>query len=83
MLAVKLFTSWEVKDSISCLVRASKVSPVSKTYPAVRVVEGYLEDVELVEKEGRNADIVLREYTWRFGRLALLRKLPRPCKHKS
>ena len=37
------------------------MSLVSKTYPNIRIVEGDLEDVELVETEARTADIVLRK----------------------
>ncbi|KAJ4356107.1 uncharacterized protein N0V89_004135 [Didymosphaeria variabile] len=47
------------KNSISCLVRDhEKAKQLSKIYPDVRIVEGDLDDVQLVEKEAREADIV-------------------------
>ncbi len=45
--------------TITCLVRGSKVASFSKAYPQVRVVEGDLDDEELLAREAGQADIVL------------------------
>ncbi|KAF2009725.1 NAD(P)-binding protein [Aaosphaeria arxii CBS 175.79] len=48
------------KYAISALVRnADKAQQISSQYPSVKVVQGDLDDSQLVEKEARNADIVL------------------------
>ena len=45
---------------ISCLIRDSvKGSMVKDRYPEVRIVQGDLDDAELIEHESKNADIVL------------------------
>lgn len=56
----RLFTHGAPPYSISCLVRDhEKAKQLSKIYPDVRIVEGDLDDVQLVEKEAREADIVV------------------------
>lgn len=48
------------KYQITCLVRdAGKVDVVTSAFPAVRIVQGSLDDTDLVEDEAKNADIVL------------------------
>lgn len=44
---------------ISCLVRdASKADKITQRFPSVRVVNGDLDDSNLLEHEAKNADIV-------------------------
>ncbi|KAL1606849.1 hypothetical protein SLS60_004258 [Paraconiothyrium brasiliense] len=55
----RLFSHGVPRYSITCLVRDhEKAEQLSKSYPDVRIVEGDLDDVQLVEKEAREADIV-------------------------
>jgi hypothetical protein len=46
---------------ICCLVREKKVDVVKVAYPNIRVVQGGLDDVALIEEESRKADVVIRE----------------------
>ena len=47
-------------SSLACLVRdASKAKKLSWTYPGIEIVQGSLDDSDLVEQEARKADIVL------------------------
>lgn len=56
----RLAASNASKLSISTLVRgAAKADQVAKAYPSVCVVQGDLNNTELIENEARNADIVL------------------------
>ncbi|KIW30201.1 hypothetical protein, variant [Cladophialophora immunda] len=47
------------KYAITCLVRPQKASLIARAYPSVRIAEGDLDDVEIVEKEASEADIVI------------------------
>lgn len=48
------------KSHLACLVRdASKANILSETYPDINIVQGGLDDSELVEQEARKADVVL------------------------
>lgn len=48
------------KAHIACLVRdASDAKELSGTYPGIEIVQGGLDDSELVEQEARKADVVL------------------------
>lgn len=52
---------------VAALIRDSeKAGKVLAAFPRVRVVLAGLEDVEIIEKESRKADIVIREsiYIW-------------------
>ncbi|KAJ4298019.1 hypothetical protein N0V90_005918 [Kalmusia sp. IMI 367209] len=56
----RLFAHDTPKHTISCLVRDSaKAKQVSNSYSNVRIVQGDLDDTKLVEKETREADIVV------------------------
>lgn len=55
----RLFAHGASTHNITCLVRDhEKAKQLSEKYPDVRIVEGDLDDVQLVEKEAREADIV-------------------------
>ena len=48
------------KSQLACLIRdTSKAKHVLATYPNVEIVQGGLDDVDLVEQEARKADVVL------------------------
>lgn len=48
------------KSHISCLVRDShKAQQLSESYPDVEVIQGDLDDSDLLEREGSKADVVL------------------------
>ncbi|KAL8851724.1 MAG: hypothetical protein Q9221_003334 [Calogaya cf. arnoldii] len=48
------------KSHISCLVRdAHKAKELSKSYPSVDIIQGDLDDSDLLEKEAKQADVVL------------------------
>lgn len=57
------------------------MSVVSEAYPNVRIVEGDLDDIELVEREARDADVVLRRSACVF-RQAYLNGI-RSCQHQA
>jgi hypothetical protein len=46
---------------VCCLVREGKVDVVKVAYPNIRVVQGGLDDVALIEEESKKADVVIRE----------------------
>jgi hypothetical protein len=52
---------------ICCLVREGKVDVVKDAYLDIRVVQGSLDDVALLEEEARKADVVIREFTLRLA----------------
>lgn len=55
----RLFERGAPKYKISCLIRDhEKAKQLSNSYPDVRIVEGDLDDVHLVEEEARRVDVV-------------------------
>ena len=56
----RLQQSSVVKSQLTCLVRdASKAKQLSATYPDVEIIQGGLDDSDLVEQEAKKADVVL------------------------
>jgi hypothetical protein len=48
--------------SLSCLVRdASKAKAVQDVFPDIGIVQGSLDDLDLIQSQAEAADVVLRE----------------------
>ena len=61
----RLQQSTLAKSQLACLIRdKSKAKHVSASYPNVDIVQGSLDDVDLVEQEARKADVVLSPTVW-------------------
>ena len=49
------------RNEIAALVRdEKKASQLLKSFPQVRIVPGEMDDVEIIEREAKKADIVFR-----------------------
>ena len=56
----RLHQSSLAKSQLACLVRdLSRARQLSITYPGVEIIQGSLDDSELLEQEARKADVVL------------------------